>query len=91
LALYGRQTLEVTEIIPLAINSMEVEELPPVLEKVEDLGQIKKGEEEKRDKIHPATDQVEDTFLFDKIPQPHISESLVVMHLQELVEPSQEE
>jgi hypothetical protein len=91
LALDGRETLEVTEIVPLAIDSMEVEELPPVIEKVEDLGQIKKGEEEKRDKIHPATDQVEDTFLFDKIPQPHLSESLVVMHLQELVEPSQEE
>jgi hypothetical protein len=81
LALDGRETLEVTEIVPLAIDSMEVEELRPVLEKVEDLGQIKKGEEEKRDKIHPATDQVEDTFLFVKIPQPHISESLVVMHL----------
>lgn len=48
LALYGREKLDDTETVPLAIASMEVEELHPIPEKVESLAQVKAREEEQR-------------------------------------------
>jgi hypothetical protein len=71
------------------IESMEFEKMHPVPEKVESQEKFKNGEEEKRDEeakhtMIQETDPVEDTYqLFDEIPQPRISESIVVKIFQD--------